>query len=139
MATLPTYKKCSHSPVASTLISHTPPGKRPKTLTRLHIDVLPLLAHEVHDGGNRADDETDGAAPPDDGEPDEVVLDLVVAPAAHAQADAEERPVGRLRREDVLLVRVRDERVVRGGHRDVEVPEVAEERRLVQLHLARGN
>ena len=107
-------------------------------LPRLHVDVLPLLAHDVHARDERANDQADRAAPPDDGRADEVVLELLVAPAAHAQADAEERPVGRLGREDVLLVRVGHERVVRGGHRDVEVPEVAQERRAVELHVARG-
>ena len=107
-------------------------------LPRLHVDVLPLLAHNIHARGERAHNQTNRAAPPDDGRADEVELELLVAPAAHAQPDAEEGPVGRLGREDVLLVGVRHERVVRGGHRDVEVPEVAEERRAVELHLARG-
>ena len=73
-------------------------------------------------------DETRATAPPDDGRAEEVVLRLIVAPAAHAKAKSEEGPVGWLRSEDVVLVRVRDESVVRCHHRDVEMPEVAEER-----------
>ena len=42
-------------------------------------------------------------------------------------AEVEERPIERFGGEDIFFVRVGDERVVGGHHRDVEVPEVVQE------------
>lgn len=103
----------------------------------LHVDVPPLHAEHVHPKREHAKHEADGGAPPDDGRADEIVLGLLVAPAAHAQAEPHQRPIRRLGREDVLFVRVRDERVVRRHHRDVQMPKVAQEWRAVELDLAR--
>ena len=101
-----------------------PSAREREELTWLHVDILPLLTHEVDPKSKSSENQADRATPPDDRQADEVVLRLLVAPAAHAETDAQEGPVKRLRREDVLLVRVRDEGVVRRGHRDVQVPEV---------------
>lgn len=97
-------------------------------LTRLHIDVLPLHAHEVHDESEEAEAKTDSAAPPDDWRAKKVILRLTISPTAHAQTDAEERPVSWLGREDIFFVRIGNECVVGRHHRNVEVPEVAQER-----------
>lgn len=108
-------------------------------LTWFHVNVFPLHPHQVDTKRNHRGDETASAAPPDDWRSEQVVLSLCIAPSAHAQPQAHERPVERLGREDILLVRIRDEGVVRRHHRNVEMPEVAQERRLVELRVAGGN
>lgn len=68
---------------------------------------------------------------------EEVLYDLVV-PTAHAETDVEEGPLPVLRCEVVLLIRIRDECVVRGHHGNVQMDEIAEEWRLVGTNIGRG-
>jgi hypothetical protein len=60
----------------------------------------------------------------------------VVVPATHTKTDVKDRPLPESRSEIVLLVRVRDKRVVRSHHGDVKVDEVLEEGRLVITRVA---
>jgi hypothetical protein len=68
--------------------------------------------------------EGEGGAPVDERVAEEEVLDNVVIPAAHAQADVQERPLPGLGGKIVLLVRVGNEGVVGSHHGDVQVDEV---------------
>ena len=78
----------------------------------LPISVMPLHPHQVAHNHKDSDDQARRPGPPHNGVPDEVVLDLIVGPAAHPQAKMEPGPVRGGRREDVFLVRIRDERIV---------------------------
>lgn len=85
-------------------------------------------------------EETDGAerrgrAPVDERVAEQEVFDNVVVPAAHAQADVQDRPLPELRGQVVLLIWVRDQGVVGCHHGDVQVDEVLEERRLVRSSI----
>jgi hypothetical protein len=62
---------------------------------------------------------------------EEEVLDNVVVPAAHAEADVQKGPLPWCRGKVVLLVGVGDKSVVGSHHGNVEVDKVAEEGRLV--------
>jgi len=102
------------------------------------VDLRPgelLVAALPADGipGEHAEEEDDreGRAPVDERVAEEEVLDDVVVPTAHAEADVQERPLPWLGGEIILLVGVRDKSVVGGHHSDVKVDEVAEEGRLV--------
>jgi len=88
---------------------------------------MPLHPHQVASNHKDSDDQARCSGPPHNRVPDEVVLDLIVTPAAHPQAEVEPGPVRGGRRENVFLVRIGDERIVRVHHRYVEVPEVAQE------------
>lgn len=52
----------------------------------------------------------------------------MIIPPAHAETDVQEWPLPELGGEIVLLVWVRDKRVVRGHHGHVQVDKVTEER-----------
>lgn len=108
-------------------------------LTRCEIVDLPLKSTEVPQERNYEHAQAQTRAPPDDGVADEVVFDTVVVPAVHSHSVPEERPLEWTRRDRVLLVRVGDERVVRGHHCDIEMPEIAEEGRAVELLVAGGD
>ena len=97
------------------------------TRTWFHVNVFSLHTHQIHAKGNKRKDETDRAAPPDDRCAEQVVLRLIIAPAAHAKTDFEEGPLRRSGGEDVEFVGIGNESVVRSHHGDVEMPEVAEE------------
>ena len=58
----------------------------------------------------------------------EEVLDDMVIPAAHAKANIQNGPLPEMGCEIVLLVRIRDQGVVRSHHCDIEVYEITEER-----------
>lgn len=62
----------------------------------------------------------------------------VIVPAAHAKTDVEKRPLPECRGQVILLVGIRDERVVGCHHGNVEMDEVLEEGRLVVTWVARG-
>lgn len=100
--------------------------------------VAALPAHGVpgHEGAEA--EERGRAAPVDEGVAEQEVLDDVVVPAAHAQADVQEGPLPELGGQVVLLVGVGHEGVVGGHHGDVEVHEVPEERRFVGTGVAGG-
>lgn len=59
----------------------------------------------------------------------------MVVPAAHAEADVEDRPLPELGCKVVLLVWIGDKGVVGRHHGDVEVQEVPEEGRLVRAWI----
>lgn len=99
----------------------------------------PLGSKQVCRDNTDAREEAEATSPPDNRVPDEVVLGLIIPPAAHPEAEVKPRPVERFGREDVLLVWVRDKSVVGRHHGDVEVPKVGKERRAVELGLALGD
>lgn len=90
--------------------------------------VAALPAYAVPDDHQTEDGEGCGTAPVDEGVAEEEVLDDVVVPAAHAEADVEEWPLPWGGGEVVLFVWVGDEGVVGCHHCDVEVDKVTEER-----------
>lgn len=96
---------------------------------RVHISLFALLPESKYIA--RAP-EADRSAPPDDRQ---VVLGLRVAPPAHPQAKVHERPVERLGCQDIFLVRIGDERVVRGHHGNVQMPKVPPEWRSIILGI----
>lgn len=100
-------------------LSYSRRGERTGSRTRFHIDVPPLHPEHVRAERKHTDDQADGGTPPDDGRANQVILALHVRPAAHAQADPQQRPICWQGGEDVILVRVWYERVVRGHHRDI--------------------
>ena len=117
-------------------------GEREKnggSRTRFHIDVSPLHPEHVRAERKHASYQADGGTPPDDGRANQVILALHVRPGAHAQADPQQRPIRWQGREDVILVWVWYEGVVRGHHRDIQVPKVAQERRAVEFGVTRGH
>lgn len=108
-------------------------------LIRLEFGVPSLPANKIPH--NKAADGQQGekGAPVDSWVAEEEVLDDVVVPAAHSEADMEDGPLPKLGGEVILFVRIRDKGIVGGHHRDVEVEEVAEEGRLVGAGVAGGN
>lgn len=104
----------------------------------LEIVVAALPAKQVPDDQEAENTEGGGRAPVHERVAEEEVLDDVVVPAAHAQANVQYRPLPELRGQIVLLVRVRDESVVGCHHGDVQVDEVLEERRLVRSSISSG-
>lgn len=105
--------------------------------TVAHDNIFALHHHQIHPKCAEADNETNGAAPPDDRSAYEVELRLRVAPATHSQTKIQERPVKGQGCEDILLVRIRHEGVIRVHHGDVEMPEIAQERRLEVFDIGR--
>ena len=87
--------------------------------TRFHIDKSPLHPEYISAKCKNANYQTGSCAPPDDGRANQVILCLHTRPGAHTQAEPHQRPIGRVGRKDVFLVRVRNERVIRRHHRDV--------------------
>ena len=100
-------------------LSYSRRGKKGVPRTRFHIDVPPLHSEHVRAERKHADYQADGGTPPDDGRANQVILALHVRPAAHAQADPQQRPICWQGREDVIFVWVWNERVVGGHHRDI--------------------
>ncbi|KAI3482898.1 hypothetical protein L1887_54220 [Cichorium endivia] len=96
-----------------------------------------LTSHHVPQPCPRKHHQRRRRSPPYDRVADQIILDRRVVPRVHAQSIPQPRPVERLARQNVLLVRVRDERIVRGHHRHVEVDKVAQEGRAVELLIAR--
>lgn len=105
-------------------------------LSRVHILIFPLPPQHIHNKRQQAHAQANRSTPPNHGCTNEVVLELLIAPAAHPQTEVEERPVERLGRKDIFFVGVGYECVVRGHHRHIEVPKVAEERRFVKLGVS---
>lgn len=97
---------------------------------------MPLHSQQVYRNDEQRQDQAESSAPPEKRVAQEVELDLIVAPSAHPQSGMEPRPFRGSRGEDILLVRIRNESVVGSHHRNVEVYEVAEEWRLVEVLVA---
>jgi len=95
--------------------------------TRFHVNIFPLLPEQVKPEEEHCDEQADSRSLPDQRCTDEVVLDLLVAPTAHAKSKVLEWPIERRRRQDVELIRVRYQSVVGRHHGNVEVPKVAKE------------
>lgn len=101
--------------------------------------VAALPANAVPDDHEAENGKGGSGSPVYEGVAKKEVLDNVVIPAAHTETNMEEWPLPRGGGEVVLLVGVRNEGVVGGHHCNVEVDEIAEERRLVCAWLALGN
>ena len=106
-------------------------------LRLLQLVVATLPSDEVPEDDEAQEAQGGGGTPVDDWVAEEEVLDDGVIPAAHTETDVQDRPLPPLRGEVVLLVWVWDESVVGGGHGDVQVDEVLEERRLVGVGISR--
>jgi hypothetical protein len=61
----------------------------------------------------------------------------VIVPAAHAETDMEDGPLPEAGGEVVLLVRIRDKRIVGSHHSNVKMDKVLEEWRLVVARVTR--
>ena len=107
-------------------------------LAPLELVVATLPTDQVP-GNQDAEDEQAGRTAPVHGRvAEEEVLDDVVVPATHAQADVQEGPLPEVGSEIVLLVGVGHESVVGRHHGHVEVDEVAEERGFVGARVTGG-
>jgi len=107
-----------------------------KRRTRIHINVFPLLPEEVKPEEKHRDEQADGGSHPDQRCSNEVVFNLVITPTAHAKPKILERPIERCGGQDVELVWVGNQCVVRRHHGNVKVPEVAEKGRTVEFGIA---
>lgn len=76
------------------------------------INVMPLLPHQVAGNDEDSCNQARCSGPPHNRVPNEVVLGLIITPTAHAQPEVEPGPVRGRRREDIFLIRIRDERIV---------------------------
>ena len=114
---------------------HAPDSDKTQ-LTSIHVNELPLKSQKVYSQSSKSNEQTKSTSPPDDRRSHQVVLDLSVSPTTHPQTEMEERPVKRFGGEDIFLVRVGNESVVGCHHRHIEMPEVAQERRSVELGIA---
>lgn len=98
--------------------------------------ILPLHSHEVESQSEDPDNHADGTAPPDNRRTDQIILDLVVCPSTHSQSEVEEGPIGWRRGENVFLVRVGHQSIVRSHHGNVKMPEILPEGGLVEFDIA---
>jgi hypothetical protein len=103
----------------------------------IHVDIFPLPPQQVPNEGENANNQADRTSPPDDGCPQQVELCLCVTPSTHTQAEVKEWPVKRFGSKYVFLIWVRDQRVVGRHHRNIEMPKISQERRPVELGVAR--
>ena len=78
----------------------------------LPINVMSLHPHQIAGNDTGSYNQARRSGPPHNRVPNEVVLGLSIAPATHTQPEVEPGPVRGRRRENVFLVRIRDERVV---------------------------
>lgn len=101
----------------------------------LELVITALPSDEVPEDDEAKDAEGGGGAPVDEWVSKKEILDDGVVPAAHAETDVQDWPLPPLGGEIVLLVRIWNEGVVGGGHRDVQMDEVLEERRLVGVGI----
>jgi len=106
---------------------------------RLELVVAALPADEVPDHEEAEGAQGGRGAPVDEGVAEEEVLDDVVVPAAHTETDVQDWPLPELRGEVILLVRIRDQSVVGGHHRNIQMDEILEERRFVRSSISGGN
>lgn len=121
------------------LLAETPNCNRYFELTRIHVNILALLPQQIHSKDAHRQNQTESGTPPDNWGSNEIVFRLVVAPSTHPQAEFEPWPVSWFGSEDILLVGVGDEGVVGCHHGYVEMPEIAQERRFVELHISSGH
>lgn len=105
----------------------------------LQFIIAALPSDEVPQDDETEDTEGGGGAPVDDWVAKKEVLDNGVIPAAHAETDVQDWPLPPLRGKVVLLVWIWHEGVVGGGHGDVQVNEVLEERRPVGVGVGSRN
>lgn len=99
-----------------------------KRRTRFHINVFPLLPEQVQPEKKYTDEQAYGRSRPDQWRANEVVLYLIIGPTTHAKSEVLERPIERRGSQNIELVWVRNQSVVRRPHGNIEVPEVPEER-----------
>lgn len=105
---------------------------------RLKLQIPTLPPNRVPSNQQREDAERGRGPPVHERIAEQEVLDRIIVPAAHPQADVQNRPLPELGREVILLIRIGHERVIRRHHRDVEMDEVAQERRPVAARVAGG-
>lgn len=98
-----------------------------KGRTRFHINVFPLLPEQEKPEEKYPDEQADSRSHPDQRCADEVVFELGISPTTHAKPKVLEWPIERRGRQDVELVWVGNQSVVRRPHGNVEVPEITEE------------
>ena len=94
-------------------------------LRRFELVVPTLPADEIPCDRCAKDTEGEGAAPIYNGVAKKEVLDDVIVPAAHTEADVKDRPLPELRGEVVLFIGIRHQGVVGCHHGYVEVHKVA--------------
>lgn len=101
----------------------------------VELSVATLPSHNVpgHDEADEA--ERHRTTPVDEWVTKEEILDNVVIPAAHAKSDVEDGPLPPLGGQVVLLVGIRHKGVVGCHHSHVEMDEVVNERRLVNIGI----
>ena len=94
-------------------------------LRRFELVVPTLPADEIPCDRCAKDTDGEGAAPINNGVAKEEVLDYVIVPAAHTEADVKDRPLPELRGEVVLFIGIRHQGVVGCHHGYIEVHKVA--------------
>lgn len=104
-------------------------------LAELLVSSLP--AQEIPDEEEAKRNKTSSASPVDDRVAEEVVLDDVVIPGAHAETDVQDWPLPEVRSQVILLIRVGNQGIVGGHHGHVQVDEVLQEGRLVGARVTR--
>lgn len=100
------------------------------------VGIASLHSSQVAKEGQDVGNDGNGAAPPDDGVADEVVLGGIVGPRVHPQTVPEEWPVPRLGSQDVFLVVIGNQGIVARHHGHIEVDEVSQKGRLVKFCIA---
>ena len=98
-----------------------------KCRTRFHVNVFPLLSEQEKPEEKYRDEQADSRSHPDQRCTDEVVFELGISPTTHAEPKMLEWPIERGGRQDVELVWVGNQSIVRRPHSNVEMPEIAEE------------
>jgi len=98
-----------------------------KGRTRFHVNIFPLLSEQEKPEEKYRDEQADSRSHPDQRCADEVVFELGISPATHAKSKVLEWPIERRGRQDIELVWVGNQSVVRRHHGNIKVPEIAEE------------
>lgn len=105
-------------------------------LRLVEIDVAALPADEIPYNNKSKEGESGGRSPVHEWVTEEEIFDDGIVPAAHTQANVQDRPLPELRGKVILLIRIRHESVVGGCHCDVEMDEVLEEGRFVRIGVS---
>lgn len=101
--------------------------------------IATLPAYKIPEHDNAEGKQRKRAAPVHERIAEKEVFYDAVVPAAHAEADIEDGPLPELRGKIILFVGVRDKRIVGCHHGDVEMHEIAEERRFIGAWITSGH
>src|SRR5882762_10119568 len=82
-------------PVPYCRLSKSNETRERTTPTWIHIEVLPLLPEQIYTEGTYGNQQTECPAPPDHRCTQKIIFGLIIAPAAHSQAQMKPRPVCR--------------------------------------------